>query len=62
MSIVVVDGFSTGRELAPFFHARGVDCVHVQSTPCPPDYFARAFDHSCVPSRVSRGMWSDGAR
>jgi biotin carboxylase len=52
MSIAIVDGFSTGRELAPFLRARGVDCVHVQSTPRLPDYFARAVDGSAYVGAV----------
>ncbi len=39
---VVVDAFSTGARLAPRFHAAGLDVVHVQSTPQPPDFYLRA--------------------
>ncbi|HEX4804786.1 MAG TPA: hypothetical protein VFU94_02700 [Conexibacter sp.] len=39
---VVVDAYSTGARLAPRFHAVGLDVVHVQSTPRPPDFYLRA--------------------
>jgi biotin carboxylase len=32
-TVVLVDAYSSARCLAPLFHARGYDCVHVQSTP-----------------------------
>jgi hypothetical protein len=39
---VVVDAYSTGARLAPRFHAAGLDVVHVQSSPRPPDFYLRA--------------------
>lgn len=39
---VVVDAYSTGARLAPRFHAAGLDVVHVQSSPQPPDFYLRA--------------------
>jgi hypothetical protein len=39
---VVVDAYSTGARLAPRFHAAGLDVVHVQSNPQPPDFYLRA--------------------
>ena len=30
--VAIVDAYSTARHLAPLFHGRGYDCVHVQST------------------------------
>ncbi|MFE0514922.1 ATP-grasp domain-containing protein [Streptomyces sp. NPDC058964] len=42
-TVVVVDAFASARCLAPLFRARGVDCVHVQSTPVIPDVYAPSF-------------------
>jgi len=39
---VVVDAYSTGAGLAPRFHAAGLDVVHVQAAPQPPDFYLRA--------------------
>jgi hypothetical protein len=39
---VIVDAYSTGARLAPRFHAAGLDVVHVQSSPQPPDFYLRA--------------------
>jgi biotin carboxylase len=39
---VVVDAYSTGARLAPRFRAAGLDVVHVQSHPSPPDFYLRA--------------------
>lgn len=42
-AMVIVDAFASARCLAPLFRARGVDCVHVQSTPTIPDVYAPSF-------------------
>lgn len=42
-TVVVVDAFASARCLAPLFRARGVDCVHVRSTPTIPDVYAASF-------------------
>ncbi|MGW7051070.1 ATP-grasp domain-containing protein [Streptomyces sp. NPDC054887] len=41
--VAIVDAFSTASHLAPLFHARGYDCLHVQSTPQPPAVFGASF-------------------
>lgn len=38
-----MDGFSTGRYLAPRFRAKGVDVVHVWSGPVVPGFFAKDY-------------------
>jgi biotin carboxylase len=42
-TLVLVDAFASARCLAPLFRARGVDCVHVQSTPTVPDVYSASF-------------------
>ncbi len=42
-TVVIVDAFASARCLAPLFRARGVDCVHVRSTPTIPDVYAASF-------------------
>ncbi|WP_077796106.1 ATP-grasp domain-containing protein [Streptomyces sp. JHA26] len=41
--VAIVDAFSTASHLAPLFHARGYDCVHVQSLARPPAAFGATF-------------------
>ncbi|MFE6620778.1 ATP-grasp domain-containing protein [Streptomyces sp. NPDC057740] len=41
--VAIVDAFSTASHLAPLFHARGYDCVHVQSLARPPAAFGASF-------------------
>ncbi|WP_420992144.1 hypothetical protein ACKI2N_031310 [Cupriavidus sp. 30B13] len=43
-TIAIVDGYSTGRELARELSAKGVRCVHVRSTAQMPPAVARSFD------------------
>ncbi|WP_241844384.1 ATP-grasp domain-containing protein [Kitasatospora sp. CB01950] len=42
-TVVIVDAFASARCLAPLFRARGIDCVHLQSTPTIPDVYAASF-------------------
>ncbi|MET7679220.1 ATP-grasp domain-containing protein [Streptomyces sp. NPDC005423] len=42
-TVALVDAFASARCLAPLFRARGVDCVHVRSTPEIPDVYAAGF-------------------
>ncbi|WP_306184320.1 ATP-grasp domain-containing protein [Streptomyces sp. MK5] len=42
-TVVVVDAFASARCLAPLFRERGVDCIHVQSTPTVPAVYAASF-------------------
>ncbi len=42
-AVVIVDAFASARCLAPLFRARGVDCIHVQSTPTIPAVYAPSF-------------------
>jgi biotin carboxylase len=44
--IVIVDGYSTGRDLLRELVARGAQCLHLQSTPEVPAAAARAFSRS----------------
>ncbi len=44
--IVIVDGYSTGRELVRELSARGVTCLHLQSTPQLPTAVAKSFDRT----------------
>ncbi|MFF8291608.1 ATP-grasp domain-containing protein [Streptomyces sp. NPDC016309] len=41
--VAIVDAFSTASHLAPLFHDRGYDCLHVQSLEQPPAAFAASF-------------------
>jgi biotin carboxylase len=41
--IAIVDAYSTARFFAPLFIARGIDCVHVQSTPRIASVYAPSF-------------------
>ncbi|HXH54589.1 MAG TPA: ATP-grasp domain-containing protein [Gammaproteobacteria bacterium] len=41
--VVIVDGYSTGRFLAPFLHKRGYTAIHVQSSIGIPNFFTRGF-------------------
>ncbi|MFE7897968.1 ATP-grasp domain-containing protein [Streptomyces sp. NPDC057424] len=41
--VAIVDAFSTASHLAPLFHARGYDCLHVQSLETPPTAFGASF-------------------
>ncbi len=41
--VAIVDAFSTASHLAPLFHARGYDCLHVQSLEQPPVVFGASF-------------------
>lgn len=42
-TVVLVDAYASARCLAPLFRARGLDCVHVQSTPGIPAAYAASF-------------------
>ncbi|MGW4895636.1 ATP-grasp domain-containing protein [Kitasatospora sp. NPDC004240] len=41
--VAIVDAYSTASHLAPLFHARGYDTLHVQSQTDPPEVFAASF-------------------
>ncbi|MFJ5946698.1 ATP-grasp domain-containing protein [Streptomyces noursei] len=41
--VALVDAYSTASHLAPLFHARGYDCLHVQSMTSPPAAFTASF-------------------
>ncbi|SCD34420.1 ATP-grasp domain-containing protein [Streptomyces sp. BpilaLS-43] len=41
--VAIVDAYSTASHLAPLFHARGYDCLHVQSLEQPPAVFGATF-------------------
>ncbi|MEM7173970.1 MAG: hypothetical protein AAF380_01785, partial [Bacteroidota bacterium] len=41
--VVIVDGYSTGRYLAPAFSSRGYTCIHVQSHKFVPDILLKTF-------------------
>ncbi|MEU6973570.1 ATP-grasp domain-containing protein [Kitasatospora aureofaciens] len=42
--VAIVDAYSTASHLAPLFHARGYDCLHVQSQESPPAVFTASFN------------------
>ena len=42
-SLAIVDAYTTGRRLAPAFHQRGWDTIHVQSSSSPLDFFEKSF-------------------
>lgn len=42
-TVVIVDAYASARCLAPAFRDRGVDCVHLRSTPDIPDVYAASF-------------------
>ena len=42
-TVAIVDAYSTARYFAPLFAARGLHCVHVQSTPRIPAVYAPSF-------------------
>ncbi|WP_329020736.1 ATP-grasp domain-containing protein [Streptomyces sp. NBC_01601] len=46
MTIVIVDGYSTGAALARRLHNLGVDCLHVQSQPYVNGFLQHSFDRS----------------
>jgi biotin carboxylase len=41
--VAIVDAYSTASHLAPLFHARGYDCLHIQSLEQPPAAFGPSF-------------------
>ena len=43
--IAIVDGYSTGRLLAPAIHALGGDTIHIASSPQPPEILQRSSGH-----------------
>jgi biotin carboxylase len=43
MRVAIVDGFSTGKFLAPELVGRGLECVHIQSDPELPEFFIDGF-------------------
>jgi biotin carboxylase len=45
-AVVIVDAYASARCLAPLFRARGVDCIHVRSTPMIPTVYAASFHPS----------------
>jgi biotin carboxylase len=55
--IVIVDGYSTGRELVRELAARNVDCVHLRSTADVPEPAARSFDIG--PYAIDLGHFED---
>jgi hypothetical protein len=44
--VVIVDGYSTGRELVRELSGRGVTCLHLRSTPHIPSLVSKCFDVS----------------
>jgi hypothetical protein len=44
--VVIVDGYSTGRELVRELSGRGVTCLHLRSTPQIPSVVSKCFDVS----------------
>ncbi|KUN99366.1 ATP-grasp domain-containing protein [Streptomyces caeruleatus] len=53
--VAIVDAFSTASHLAPLFHARGYDCVHVQSLAQPPAAFGASFSPDDFLANVVHG-------
>ncbi|WP_210168882.1 ATP-grasp domain-containing protein [Aureimonas sp. D3] len=53
-TIVIVDGYSTARELVSELNLRGGDCYHIQSVATPSDRLAASFDAS--PYRCNLGF------
>ena len=42
-TVVIADAYASARCLAPLFRARGVDCIHLQSTPTIPGVYVTSF-------------------
>ncbi|MGW1779982.1 ATP-grasp domain-containing protein [Streptomyces sp. NPDC002143] len=59
-TVVIVDAYASARCLAPLFRARGVSCVHVQSTPEIPEAYAASYRPADFSAHiVHRGDVSD---